>query len=78
MLKKIFKKYKIKPPEILSLGNSISDYKSARKYKIKHYNIFFNHNYFPKPKSRFLSSLNEFFEIVNNTNENTPKNDFIF
>lgn len=69
MFKKVMKKYHLKPSEIFSLGNSISDYKSAKECGIKHYNIFFNHNYIPKPKFKHLSSFNEFFKILTTINE---------
>ncbi len=70
MIEKILKKYRLKSSEVLSLGNSISDYRSAKKCEIKHYTIFFNHNYLPKPKSKFILSFNEFFQVLIKINKN--------
>lgn len=74
MFKKIMKKYKRKPKEIMSIGDSIADYLAAKECGFLHCNLFFNHKYLPKSKLQHqLSSFKEIFDIFNTITGNNIK-----
>lgn len=71
MLKKTMKKYRLKSYEVISIGNSISDYRAAKKCGIKHNNLIFsNHNIQKSTFEHQFSSFKEIFDILNTTTGN--------